>query len=128
MLSPWLLLSHPSLSLSLSPPAAGNREYSAAVEAYTLALKLNPNDVTAHNNRAAAYLKLKHWDDAELDCTHALKLEASNWKAHMRRASARLEKGGEEHVRAARDDAAQALEINPNEKEIEVRIVPPPSA
>jgi len=46
----------------------------------------------------------------------------------MRRASARLEKGGEEHVRAAHDDAAQALEINPNEKEIEVRFVPPPSA
>jgi tetratricopeptide (TPR) repeat protein len=48
--------------------------YSDAVEEYTLAVSLDPAAVPAYTNRAAAYLKLKEWQAAVMDCDLALAL------------------------------------------------------
>lgn len=93
-------------------------EYVAAVEAYTISLRLDPKNETVHTNRAAAYLKLKRWEDAETDCSAALALDANNWKARMRRAAARLEQGSEASIRGALPDADSALNTKPDSNDL----------
>ena len=95
------------------------KDYADAVEAYTLSLRLDPYKASVHSNRAAAYIKLKRWDDAEMDCTSSLSLDTSNWKARMRRAAARLERGGESALRGALIDAEAALDSNPESRELQ---------
>jgi tetratricopeptide (TPR) repeat protein len=63
------------------------------VEEYTLSLGLRPNDAGVHNNRAAAYLKLRRWRDVVEDAGHALQLEPGNAKALLRRGRALEELG-----------------------------------
>lgn len=67
------------------------KEFSAAIERYTLALGFKPNNAPLHSNRAAAYMKLGLWAEAEQDCSYALVLEPHNFKALLRRCNARLE-------------------------------------
>lgn len=67
------------------------KEFTAAVEHYTLALGQKPNNAPLHSNRAAAYMKLSLWAEAEQDCTYALDLDPRNVKALLRRSTARLE-------------------------------------
>ncbi|GFR40051.1 hypothetical protein Agub_g589, partial [Astrephomene gubernaculifera] len=96
------------LNRGLSPPerlvlsgqerAKGNEhfragEFAEAVEHYTLALGLRgaAGDSKLFANRAAAYIKLKMWDAAEVDATAALETEPGAVKVLIRRAAARLE-------------------------------------
>ena len=75
------------------------REYTAAIDAFSLALALHPNQPAVHSNRAAAYLKVKRFDDVVEDCTHALTCADDAFKANaasmmkvlMRRGFARSE-------------------------------------
>lgn len=67
-------------------------EYPAAVEAYTLSLGLHAT-AAAHANRAAAYLKLERWADAEADAGFALELQPRHAKALVRRGTARMHLG-----------------------------------
>lgn len=64
-------------------------QYTAAVQCAEVA---GDAELTAkvRANRAAAYNKMQMWQDAELDCTEALKLQPGFDKAVMRRAKARL--------------------------------------
>ena len=52
---------------------AGN--YPAAVTLYSQAVDLDPGEVTYPANRANVYLKMKRWEEAEKDCTEAIKLD-----------------------------------------------------
>lgn len=56
------------------------KEYANAINAYSLSLKLNPGVASLHTNRAAAYLKVKRYEDAAQDCTWALDIEPGNFK------------------------------------------------
>eukprot|EP00892_Ulva_mutabilis_P008132 jgi/Ulvmu1/5691/UM024_0038.1 len=82
-------------------------DYTAAVEAFTVATQLDPQSSAARANRAAAYLKLRMWSDAETDAGFALQLEPNNLKARLRRAQARSEMG---EMSAAKEDALAVLE------------------
>ncbi|KAI9446066.1 hypothetical protein H4582DRAFT_1903207 [Lactarius indigo] len=67
----------------------------------------DPSDPTYFLNRAAAYLKLSKYEDAERDCTTVLNLSNNkNVKAFFRRAQARvsLQKLGEAHNELVRVD------------------------
>jgi len=79
-------------------------DFPVAIGHYTTAFLADPTDPTFPLNRAAAYLKLDKFQDAERDCTTALRLSpgSKNVKALFRRGQARMglgrledaEKGG----------------------------------
>ncbi|XP_015161806.1 outer envelope protein 64, mitochondrial isoform X2 [Solanum tuberosum] len=64
------------------------KQWNKAVSYYTEAIKLNDN-ATYYSNRAAAYLELGCFQQAEEDCTKAISLDKKNVKAYMRRGTAR---------------------------------------
>nr|XP_016456544.1 PREDICTED: outer envelope protein 64, mitochondrial [Nicotiana tabacum] len=64
------------------------KQWNKAVSYYTEAIKLNDN-ATYYCNRAAAYLELGCFRQAEEDCTKAILLDKKNVKAYLRRGTAR---------------------------------------
>ncbi|VDQ15904.1 unnamed protein product [Trichobilharzia regenti] len=55
-----------------------------AIEQYTMAIRLAPEDPTAYTNRAFAYIKTERYASAEADCIAALKLDQKSIKALFR--------------------------------------------
>ncbi|XWS68291.1 hypothetical protein CRYUN_Cryun04dG0078300 [Craigia yunnanensis] len=64
-------------------------QWNKAVEYYSEAIKLNGTNATYYNNRAAAYLELGCFQQAEEDCNKAISLDKKNVKAYLRRGTAR---------------------------------------
>ena len=58
-------------------------KYDAALEKYNEAVKLDPEEVQYVANRANVYLKLKKWQEAEDDCTAALKINSKYAKVRI---------------------------------------------
>ncbi|KAH8995413.1 hypothetical protein EDB92DRAFT_1772019, partial [Lactarius akahatsu] len=107
-------------------------DYPAAIGHYTAATIADPSDPTYFLNRAAAYLKLSKYEDAERDCSTVLNLSNNkNVKAFFRRAQARvsLQKLGEAHNGAwltclLSDLHLQwALKIEPNNDAVKAELV-----
>ncbi|CAA2968269.1 outer envelope 64, mitochondrial [Olea europaea subsp. europaea] len=65
------------------------KQWNKAVTYYTEAIKLNETNATYYSNRAAAYLELGCFQQAEKDCTEAIFLDKKNIKAYLRRGTAR---------------------------------------
>ncbi|XAR53051.1 Amidase [Bertholletia excelsa] len=65
------------------------RQWNKAVSYYTEAIKLNETNATYYCNRAAAYLELGCFREAEEDCNKAISLDKKNVKAYLRRGTAR---------------------------------------
>uniref|UniRef100_A0A803LGP1 Amidase domain-containing protein n=1 Tax=Chenopodium quinoa TaxID=63459 RepID=A0A803LGP1_CHEQI len=65
------------------------KQWNKAVNYYTEAVKLNGTNATYYCNRAAAYLELGCFQQAEDDCTKAISLSKKNVKAYLRRGTAR---------------------------------------
>ncbi|GAV65354.1 TPR_1 domain-containing protein/Amidase domain-containing protein/TPR_11 domain-containing protein, partial [Cephalotus follicularis] len=65
------------------------RQWNKAVSYYSEAIKLNGANATYHSNRAAAYLELACFREAEEDCSKAISLDKKNVKAYLRRGTAR---------------------------------------
>ena len=76
-------------------------EINAAVGFYSKALELVPGDHLILGNRAQAYIGIKCFYQAELDCDTALLIEPTYAKARYRRAVAREEQG---KLEAAKQD------------------------
>ncbi|KAB1206893.1 Outer envelope protein 64, mitochondrial [Morella rubra] len=64
-------------------------QWNKAVNYYTEAIKLNATNATYYCNRAAAYLELGCFQQAEDDCSKALSHDKKNVKAYLRRGTAR---------------------------------------
>ena len=100
------------------------REYTAAIDAFSLSLALHPNNSAVHSNRAAAYLKVKRYDDVIEDCTNAIKCAddafnsnpASTMKVYMRRGTACTELKRYEEAVDDFDKASEYAEAAGNEK------------
>ncbi|CED85558.1 Molecular co-chaperone STI1 [Phaffia rhodozyma] len=60
-------------------------DFAAAVKLYTEATKRSPTDPKAYNNRAAAYTKLAAMPEALKDANHAISLDPTFVKAHIRK-------------------------------------------
>ena len=82
-----------------------------AIEAYSHAIELNPNNV-AYNNRGAAYLKKGAYDQAIKDLNKAIKLNPNDAFAYNNRGTAYFGKG--EFDRAIKD-YNKAIELNLND-------------
>ncbi|KAJ9552118.1 hypothetical protein OSB04_016163 [Centaurea solstitialis] len=65
------------------------RQWNKAVSYYTEAIKLDESNATFYCNRAAAYLELGCFQQAEEDCSRAISLDKKNVKAYLRRGTAR---------------------------------------
>ncbi|PNT69605.1 hypothetical protein BRADI_3g58760v3 [Brachypodium distachyon] len=65
------------------------KEWSKAIEFYSEAIKLNDTNAAYYSNRAAAYLELGRFKQAEADCDKALLLDKKNVKAYLRRGTAK---------------------------------------
>ncbi|KAL0422382.1 UNVERIFIED_CONTAM: Outer envelope protein 64, mitochondrial [Sesamum latifolium] len=65
------------------------KQWNKAVSYYTEAIKLNDANATYYSNRAAAYLELGCFQQAEEDCSRAISLDKKYVKAYLRRGTAR---------------------------------------
>ncbi|KAK0222015.1 hypothetical protein IW262DRAFT_1377548 [Armillaria fumosa] len=95
-------------------------DYATAVGHYSSAIVNDRKDYTLPLNRAAAYLKLGKYDDAERDCTTVLSLNTSNAKALFRRSQARV---GAEKLKEAEDDLRAAAKLEPSNTSIAQEII-----
>ncbi|KAI9139522.1 hypothetical protein BKA69DRAFT_1126471 [Paraphysoderma sedebokerense] len=67
-----------------------NKKYKEAIEKYTEALAIAPNDALVLSNRAAAYLALNNSSKALEDSTEAIKHDSTNIKSYFRKGKALL--------------------------------------
>lgn len=89
------------------------KQWQKAISFYTEAIKLDGSNATYYSNRAAAYLELGSFVQAEGDCTKAINLDKKNVKALLRRGTAREMLG---YYREATDDFRYALVLEPTNK------------
>ncbi|XP_010549063.1 PREDICTED: outer envelope protein 64, chloroplastic [Tarenaya hassleriana] len=89
------------------------RQWPKAIGCYSEAIKLSGNNATYYSNRAAAYLELGSFIQAEADCTKAIAIDKKNVKAYLRRGTAREMLG---YYKEAIDDFGHALVLEPNNK------------
>ncbi|OMP11738.1 Amidase [Corchorus capsularis] len=89
------------------------KQWQKAVGFYTEAIRLSGNNATYYSNRAAAYLELRSFLQAEADCTKAINLDKKNVKAYLRRGTAREMLG---YYKEAIDDFRYALVLEPTNK------------
>lgn len=94
------LLAHNSASTpdSLSPlpiyrKDEGNelykkRDYRAAIDAYSLAIAMSPDEASFYGNRAAAHMMILAYEAAIDDCNKALALSPNMIKAYFRKGKA----------------------------------------
>ncbi|KAI4299098.1 hypothetical protein L6164_032589 [Bauhinia variegata] len=89
------------------------KQWNKAVNFYTEAIKLNGTNATYYCNRAAAYLELGCFLEAEEDCNKAILYDKKNVKAYLRRGTAR-----ESLLRSkeALEDFRHALVLEPQNK------------
>ncbi|CAA3029490.1 outer envelope 64, chloroplastic [Olea europaea subsp. europaea] len=90
-----------------------DKQWQQAIGFYTEAIKLNSSNATYYSNRAAAYLELGSFIQAEADCGKAIDLDKKNVKAHLRRGTAREMLG---YYKEAMEDFQYALVLEPNNK------------
>ncbi|OAY32162.1 outer envelope protein 64, chloroplastic [Manihot esculenta] len=90
-----------------------DKQWQKAIGYYTEAIKLNGKNATYYSNRAAAYLELGSFLQAEADCTEAIKFDKKNVKAYLRRGTAREMLG---YYKEAIEDFKYALVLEPTNK------------
>ncbi|KAK9091581.1 hypothetical protein Sjap_024758 [Stephania japonica] len=90
-----------------------DKQHQKAISFYTEAIKLNGKNATYYGNRAAAYLELGSFLQAEADCNMAITLDKKNVKAYLRRGTAREMLG---YFKDAIEDFKMALVLEPTNK------------
>ena len=81
-----------------------------AIEAYSRAIELNPNDAASYNNRGLAYKEKGEHDCAIEDYTKAIELNPKFAEAYVNRGNAYRETG---ELNRALEDCNKAIELNP---------------
>ncbi|KAL9239033.1 hypothetical protein vseg_013390 [Gypsophila vaccaria] len=94
-----------------------DKQWQKAISFYSEAIKFNGNNATYYSNRAAAYLELGSFVQAETDCTKAINLDKKNVKAFLRRGTAREMLG---YYKEAIEDFRYALVLEPTNKRASV--------
>ena len=65
-----------------------NKEYAAAIDKYSEAIKLDPSDVTFYSNRSACYAALNQWAEAADDGKQCIITDKNFVKGYFRHALA----------------------------------------
>eukprot|EP00252_Welwitschia_mirabilis_P000757 TRINITY_DN1071_c0_g1_i1.p1 TRINITY_DN1071_c0_g1~~TRINITY_DN1071_c0_g1_i1.p1 ORF type:complete len:590 (+),score=124.05 TRINITY_DN1071_c0_g1_i1:345-2114(+) len=98
------------LSKEKGNSAYKEKQWQKAINFYTEAIKLNGKNATYYSNRAAAYLELRSFSQAEADSSAAINLDKKNVKAYLRRGTAREMLG---YYKEALEDFNHALVLEP---------------
>uniref|UniRef100_A0A7N0V7D3 Amidase domain-containing protein n=1 Tax=Kalanchoe fedtschenkoi TaxID=63787 RepID=A0A7N0V7D3_KALFE len=101
------------LSKEKGNQAFKEKQWQKAIAFYTDAIRLYGNNATYYSNRAAAYLEIGSFHQAESDSTKAIELDRKNVKAYLRRATAREMLG---YYKEALEDFRYALVLEPTNK------------
>lgn len=88
-----------------------DREWALAVEAYTEAISICPDNAVYYGNRAAAFSGMECDDEAIKDCERSLQINPKYVKAHSRMGNALLNKGDYEGAAACYE---AALNLDPS--------------
>eukprot|EP00250_Pteridium_aquilinum_P016937 c23376_g1_i1 orf=75-2048(+) len=118
------IINHEEAKVSRRPGAAeaakekGNaafkkKDFRGAVRSYSEAIQWDEDNATYYSNRAAAYLAMYNFHQAEADCCKAIDLDKKNVKAYLRRATAREFLG---FYKEAEEDFRQALVFEPTNR------------
>jgi len=91
------------------------KQYSKAVESYSKAIELNPENPIYYSNRAAAYSHLGKHDEAIRDCQKSISLKPDYGKAYGRLGLAYFSLG---KYKEACEQYKKALELEPNSPSI----------
>jgi tetratricopeptide (TPR) repeat protein len=102
-----------ALSEAYSNHGLAQKDDAAAISDYDEALKLNPDNYAALNNRGAAFVRTGDYDRAIQDLDSALKLKTDSSVLFRNRGDAYRGKGDRER---AIEDYKQALSLNPSEQ------------
>lgn len=89
------------------------KQWQKAISLYSEAIKLSGKNATYYSNRAAAYLEMGSYLQAEADCSTAIDLDKKNVKAYLRRGTARETLG---YYKEAMEDFKYALVLEPTNK------------
>ncbi|EXB80330.1 Translocon at the outer membrane of chloroplasts 64 [Morus notabilis] len=89
------------------------KQWHRAISYYTEAIKLCGDNATYYSNRAAAYLEVGSFLQAEADCTKAINLDKKSIKSYLRRGTAREMLG---YYKEAIEDFKYALVLEPTNK------------
>ena len=87
------------------------RQIDKAIEAYSHAIKLNPNNAATYNNRGVAYHIKGDYNHAIVDYTKAIQLKPDFALAYNNRGAAHGIKDDYDHAIV---DFSKAIELNPN--------------
>ena len=96
------------------------KEFDAAVECWSKAIKINPNYIEAYNGRGNAFIKLHNLNEAIINFNQALKINPNYASAHNNMGSAFYGLGQWEE---ANNCYTKALEINPNHKDAHENLI-----
>ncbi|GHV49664.1 hypothetical protein AGMMS49579_02340 [Spirochaetia bacterium] len=88
-----------------------NGDYDRAIADYTQAIKLDPKDATAYNNRGYAYYNKNDYDRAFADYTQAIKLDPKDATAYNNRGYIYLSKNDYDRAIA---DYTEVIRLAPN--------------
>jgi len=99
---------------------AGNKAYTKghydeAIERFTEAIELTPDNHLLFSNRAACYLKLNEWEKALEDSNKCIELKDDFAKGHYRKGLSLIELGREEEAYIS---IKEAYEIEPEDTDI----------
>ncbi|KAK7582459.1 hypothetical protein V9T40_013904 [Parthenolecanium corni] len=95
------------------------KDWKSAIECYTEACKLYPDDVSFNLNRALCFLKTKEPKKTLLDCTLVLERDPENVKAYFRRAEAHETL---QNYSKAHDDFLSAFRLDSSDQTIQNRL------
>ncbi|MGC2235519.1 MAG: protein kinase [Pyrinomonadaceae bacterium] len=89
------------------------KKYDKAIEAYTKAIELNPNDFGLYNNRAVVYHATGEYEKAIADYGKAIELNPYHFSSFNNRGAAYEDIG---NIEQAINDYRKALELDPDSK------------
>jgi len=93
----------------------GNEEFkkgnhAKAIEYYTYATELDPNNSLMYTNRSNAYWQMKNWEKSARDAKKAIEKDAKNVKGYYRLGMALIEMG---QLKEAKEAFQKAVELDP---------------
>lgn len=113
-----LLLSQPDLTaddyFNQGMDAFNAGDYQGAIEAYTQAIRLDPNDAASFNNRGTAYFNLRQYEQARTDYAAAIAINNEYALAYYNRGNVNYVLENDED---AVTDLNRAIELDPSNPE-----------
>ncbi|MDG2344131.1 MAG: tetratricopeptide repeat protein, partial [Flavobacteriales bacterium] len=91
-----------------------NGNVDLAIEDFNYAIKLNPNDILAYNERSLLYIKTEQYDKAEKDFEKAIKLNPEDRTAYYHRAKMYIKQS---NFDAAEKDYLKTIEMDVKDPE-----------